>query len=123
MNSMNEKFRDDEKLYRAVFLKDLYQKENGRISSAVFLDKKGQGLSVDRDGGRAEIEVIIDMKKRLHGNIISVKVMDCRNVKALVLYKPSRDNKFHSEIHGSLESPLLSPEQRLILSKKSVICG
>ena len=119
---MKDEFDGSEKLYRAVYPKDLYQKRgSGRISSAAFLDRKGQGLSVDRGNNREDAEVVNDMRKRLHGCILSVRVEDCRNVKAIVLYKPSHENKYHSEIHGSEKAPLLSAEQRLFLASTAKI--
>lgn len=98
---MNDIFEIDEKLYRAVYppeIRDMFWKENGTVSSAAFYDSKG--CSVDRGNFRTDDEVVEDMKSRFEGSIVSVTVGECEAVKAVIVYKPSK-NLFHSEIHGS----------------------
>lgn len=95
---------------------------NGRVTPAVFKDKKG--LSVSRSGDRSHEETVNQTaKQKLTGPIISVTVSDChdKEVNAYVFYLPSCDNKYHSEIHGSLDQKLLSEEQAILLSRKSVM--
>lgn len=108
-----EKFNDDEKLYRAVLPCSLFWKkdDNGelRLSSAALKDSRG--LSVDRGYGRPDSEVVDSMRQRLEGKIVSFEVRDCRSVKALVLYKPSSKNCYHSEVHGSEDKVPLSKLQ------------
>ncbi len=107
---MNDKFFGDEGLYRAVLPTEMFWKKNGRGSSAVFRDKNG--LSVDRGDYRSDEEVKADMSKRLSGTIIKVRVSNCLETEALVKYLPSRNNKYHSEIHGSESELILSASQR-----------
>ena len=75
-----------------------------------FLEKNG--LSVDRGDYRSDEEVKADMSKRLSGTIIKVRVSNCLETEALVKYLPSRNNKYHSEIHGSESELILSASQR-----------
>lgn len=119
---MDNSFRADEKLYRAVYppeIAEMFWRKDGTVSSAVFADPKG--LSVDRGDYRDDEDVVRSMLKRLDGRIISVYVKNCRDTGAVVLYKPSGSNPYHSEIHGSESVALLSKTQRLFLSRKSVI--
>ena len=116
---MDNTFSDDEKLYRAVFppeIADMYWRKDGTISSAAFADSKG--LSVDRGNYRADKDVKDDMESRFIGRIIRLYVKNCSDIGAAVYYSPSRNNPYHSEIHGSSTSILLSKQQRLYLSKK-----
>lgn len=114
---MDNSFNDEELLYRAVYPPEhskMFWKDDGHVSSAAFLDKKG--LSVERGNFRAEDDVVSEMKKSFIGRIISVSVKLCREVNAFVLYKPTKRSIFHSEIHGSPKIPLLTPSQRHHLS-------
>lgn len=114
---MNQDFASDEKLYRAVYPKSvasMFWKNDGTISSAAFADKKG--LSVDRGNYRKDEEVVADIRKRLVGSIVSVTVGQCMDVDAEVLYLPSKNNPYHSEIHGDNETVLLSKHQRRYLA-------
>ncbi len=119
---MDNTFENSEKLYRAVYppeIVDIFWKIDGSISSAAFADPNG--LSVDRGNGREDEEVIVDMRSRFIGHIISLYVKNCLDVQALVLYKPSSSSPYHSEIHGSSSSTLLSKSQRRHLAKCAVI--
>ena len=121
---MKERFELYERLYRAVYPPDvmpLFWKENGNVSSAVFKDKNG--LSVDRDGGREERDVIVDMRIRFCGAIISLLVEDCVTCEAVVRYLPSKQSMFHSEIHGSENRKLLSQSQCKHLANAARICA
>ena len=118
---MDNIFKKDEKLYRAVYppeIMDMYWKRDGSISSAAFADPKG--LSVDRGNYRSDREVIVDLRSRFSGRIISVYVKNCLDTGAVVRYLPSRTNIYHSEIHGSISNPLLSKSQRRFLADKAV---
>ncbi len=103
-------FCDNEKLYRAVLPSEEFWKADGSLSSAAFRDRRG--LSVDRGYYRPDHEVVENMLQRLKGDIVSVTVKDCNNVQALVLYKPSRENIYHSEIHSNNTRILLTDSQR-----------
>lgn len=119
---MDERFEMKEKLYRAVYppeIADIFWKADGTVSSAAFADPKG--LSVDRGNYRSDEEVVASMRKRFSGHIISVYVKNCSDVKAQLVYLPSGSNPYHSEIHGSKASLLLSKSQRRHLAQSAVI--
>lgn len=118
---MDNTFKTDEKLYRAVYppeIRDMFWKSNGEVSSAAFYDTNG--CSVDRGNFRTDGEVVLDMKSRFSGRIVSVTVGDCEEVEAKVVYKPSK-NIFHSEIHGSDTAKVLSKSQRRSIARKAKI--
>ncbi len=119
---MNYIFEKNEKLYRAVYppeIAEMFWKKDGTVSSAAFADPKG--LSVDRGDYRSDESVILSIRKRFTGHIISLYVKNCTDTGARILYKPSHTNQYHSEIHGSIDSPLLSKTQRHYLAHKAVI--
>lgn len=119
---MDNSFENTEKLYRAVYppeIADIYWKRDGSISSAAFADPNG--LSVDRGDYRDDSEVVSSMRKRFKGHIVSLYVKNCVDADAKVVYQPSKTNKYHSEIHGSETTVLLSKSQRRFLAKKAVI--
>lgn len=118
---MDNSFKDDEKLYRAVYppeMRKMFWKENGEVSSAVFYDKNG--CSVDRGNYREDDDVVMDMRKRFTGRIVSITVSSCNDVSAKIVYNPSKDI-FHSEIHGSDTSIVLNKAQRKYIAKNSKI--
>lgn len=119
---MNNTFSDCEKLYRAVFPTSYIQmfwKKDGTISSAAFSDR--EGLSVERGNFRDDKNVIEEMRKFFKGCIISLTVGQCKTVDAVVKYKPSSRSEYHSEIHGSETTPLLSKSQRKHLAADAKI--
>lgn len=119
---MDNKFKGDEKLYRAVYppeVADMFWRKDGTVSSAAFADPNG--LSVDRGDYRPDHEVTEDMHKRFSGNIIRVYVKNCTDIGAVTLYLPSKKDPYHSEVHGSRTNKLLSKQQRLFLSRKAAI--
>ena len=119
---MDNTFPNCEKLYRAVFLESYMQmfwRKDGTVSSDAFTDK--QGLSVERGDFREDENVIEEMRKFFHGCIISLTVEQCRDVDAVIKYKPSKRSEHHSEIHGSEEVPLLSKSQRKKLAERAKI--
>ena len=100
---MDEIFKENELLLRAVKPTGIFIKEDGSISSAVFKDSKG--LSVNRTGDD-DADVVIRFTKN-HFNdceIWSVKVSDCNEIKVLVKYAPIDENIYHSEIHRNSET-------------------
>lgn len=118
MSSMDNTFPDCEKLYRAVFpesYKEMFWKKSGKVSSAAFTDRAG--LSVDRGNFRDDKIVIEDMRKFFQGCIISFTVGQCREADIVVKYKPTKRDRYHSEIHGSEDMPLLSKSQRKKLAE------
>ena len=119
---MDNTFNNDEKLYRAVYppeIADMYWRRDGSVSSAAFADPKG--LSVERGNYRDDPEVVKSMQTRFTGNIVYLYVKSCRDIGAEVLYRPSKHNPYHSEIHGSGSNPLLSKTQRLYLAARSTV--
>ena len=121
MSSMDNTFEDEERLYRAVYPPShpgLFWKKDGTLSSSAFADPKG--LSVERGFYRTPKEVVEKMKKTFTGCIVSVSVRNCRDVSAKVKYLPSRDNEYHSEIHGSDDNALLDKKQRLHLAQTAI---
>ena len=119
---MDNSFEPSEKLYRAVYppeVAHMFWRKDGTVSSAAFADAKG--LSVNRGDHRTDAEVAKSMLSRFSGHIISVYIKNCRDVGALVKYPQSRNNPYHSEIHGSESNPTLSKPQRLFLARKAVI--
>ena len=119
---MNDLFKGDEREYRAVYPPShpgLFWKQNGQLSSAAFADP--HGLSVERGNYRNPYLVVDKMKKSLKGCIVSVSVEDCLRTKAVVKYRPTSNNIYHSEIHESETTVLLNKYQRLQLAKVAKI--
>ncbi len=119
---MDNNFLPNEKLYRAVFppeMISMFWREDGTISSAAFADPKG--LSVDRGNFRPDAEVVADMMQRFIGRIIFLYAKNCHDVGAYVKYLPSKNNPYHSEIHGSKTQILLSKSQRHQLARKAYV--
>lgn len=116
---MNNVFKDDEKLYRAVLPASMYWKKSGGISSAAFSDN--EGLSVERGNHREEESVVKKMRRYFRGSIVSVTAKQCKDVNAVLKYKPTMRSRYHSEIHGSEDSPLLKKSQRKQLASVAKI--
>ncbi|MBQ9867416.1 MAG: hypothetical protein IJM34_10385 [Lachnospiraceae bacterium] len=117
---MDDNFDIKEKLYRAVYPPEylaMFWRKDGSLSSAAFADPKG--LSVDRGNHRSDQDVVVYMQKKFTGRIIYLYVKHCYDTGAVVRYLPSKSNKYHSEIHGSQTTILLSKSQRLYLAKKA----
>ncbi len=117
---MDDQFRLDECLFRAVFSKDLL-KSTGKPSSAAFKDPHNGGLSVERDGGRSLEAAADGLQAHLRGAAVYVTVSTCYECKALVRYSPSPQNKYHSEIHSSDNVKLLSNSQAKHLADNAVV--
>ena len=121
---MDKFFKDNEKIYRAVYppeVADMFWRKDGSVSSAAFADPKG--LSVDRGAFRTDSDVKDDMHKRFSGMIIRLYAKNCTDIGAVLKYMPSKSNPYHSELHGSNSNKLLSKQQRLFLSRKAIILG
>lgn len=118
---MDNTFKPEEKLFRAVYppeIVGLFWRNDGTLSSAAFADPKG--LSVDRAGDRSMDDVLASMQRRFTGSIFYLRVKNCVEIGAVVKYLPSASNTYHSEIHGSENTALLSKSQRLHLSRKAI---
>ena len=119
---MDNTFLPDEKLYRAVYppeMVEMFWRKDGSVSSAAFADPKG--LSVDRGNYRTDETVIAELQKRFVGHVISLYVKNCSDIGAIIRYLPSKNNPYHSEIHGGETSALLSKSQRLFLARKAKV--
>ena len=121
---MNNTFKPDEKLYSAIYppeIASLYWKQDETLSYKAFEDPKG--LSVDRGDYRDDTLVISDMRKRLNGYIFKLYVRTCNEAGAVIRYLPSKNNPYHSEIHGSDDKIILSKHQCFLLAKKAKQIG
>ncbi|MCI5595471.1 MAG: hypothetical protein MR380_01915 [Lachnospiraceae bacterium] len=119
---MDNTFADSEKLYRAVYPESyikMFWRKDGSVSSAAFKDE--DGLSVERGNYREDCTVIEDMQKYFNGCIVSLTVEQCKNVNAVIRYKPTKRSIYHSEIHGNEEKAVLSPSQRKKLASMAKI--
>lgn len=101
------------------------EKNSDIPTSAIFKDSNG--ISVDRDGKREEINIVNSFKKRFPDfkAIVKVKTYDCKNLQVgnvkislLVLAKPLENNIYHAEIHQSKEKAALTSGQARALAKK-----
>src|SRR5699024_1073570 len=122
---MNDNFDNREQLFRKVILNpNFWKKETGRPSSAVFKDSKG--VSVDRDGGRDQKQVIETFKNRFGEKnmkaLVTLTVECCKEVDVFLKYAPVTDNKYHTEIHNtSTEVPLTSGKARKLAKKCEIV--
>lgn len=118
---MDQTFEDHEKLLRAVWPPDKRPDfwRNGRLSSAALKDKRG--LSVDRTGDRTLQNAVEEIKAHQHGLIVSFSAGVCKTVPVYLRYLPSRQNRYHSEIHGSESQVELSDVQALLLARQAVL--
>ena len=100
----------EERLFRAVFPSIVWDEEHNRPSSALFKDKRG--VSVDRDGGRTEEEVVSRFQDRFGVEkvkaVVYVEAGFCMDIGAHLVYCPSRRNPYHAEIHDSPSKTMLS---------------
>lgn len=119
---MEIEFKDDEKLFRAVWPESnfpLYWKEDGTLSSAALRDKKG--LSVERAAERCDSEALKVVCASFEGHVVSFTVGQCNEVNALVVPKPTKRSSYHTEIHGSQESKLLTKAQARHLARNAIV--
>lgn len=107
---MDEDFECNERLYRG--LPPMWIEKDNTVSSAAFKDL--QGVSVDRDGGRDEqncIERLVNAMPKFVGvgRLTCGDVVGCG---ALPVYCPTKANKYHSEIHNSVEEVPIKPKSK-----------
>lgn len=118
---MDASFDEKEALLRAVWPPDRRPDfwVNGRLSSAAFKDKRG--LSVDRTADRTPEDTAAFMRARgFQGPIVSLPVPLCRAAQACLVYRPSAENIYHSEVHGSGTEVMLDDVQALLLARGAV---
>lgn len=96
---------DTEILYRAIpDNPNMWKPEINRPSSAIFKDERG--VSVDRDGGRSEQQIIDDFQNRWPDRgIVSILTKTCREIGTEPIAKPEEDNIYHAEIFDNDGSP------------------
>ena len=95
----DDSISNTEILYRAVpNVQDFWKEEEQRLTSAVFSDSKG--VSVDRDGGRSEREIIEAFDRRFSPDcgIVSVTAQQCIDCGAFPVPKREVDNPYHAHI-------------------------
>lgn len=118
---MGESTDDIDILYRAIKRnRPKLVTQNGinlRVSSAFFKDENG--VSVDRKMQRDEEMALLQIKnnfdKRLKG-IVKLSESDVTNVNAIVVPKPTNNNKYHAEIHKSCSEIMLDDIQAIQLA-------
>ena len=99
----SEIISDDEILYRAVTGNQQRLLSRGGPAAGLFID--AQGLSVDRDGGRSDSEILDAFSARFkkQGCSMAVKIGadECRFAGTHPLAIGNRRNVYHAEIHES----------------------
>lgn len=122
---MDCNFNDNEFVIRAVLPPEMRPKfwKNGKLKPSALKDKRG--LSVDRTYDKSIDFIINHMRKNkgLIGLMVYFTMTDCKYAEALLLYKPSSEDIYHCEIHGSEDSVVLSPTQTYILARRAVLQG
>jgi len=115
-----EEIDNQEFLYRGIIEVNWDFKRN-RPSSATFKDSNG--VSVDRDGARDEIDCVRHLiEKRDFFGVCKVKAGKVREKGALLKYLPLEDNIFHSEIHDSEErKPMRGSKPKKIRDESIVV--
>ncbi len=107
---------DRETLFRAV--KKSYPNAfiDGKPSPALFID--GKGLSVSRDGGRTENEVVEVFRNKFvdsmgnpdYAGCVKITAKECRDAETFPTPIKNKNDIYHAEIHDSpsiVEIPLL----------------
>lgn len=112
-----------EVLYRNIKIDDiLWDREFNRPSSAAFKDKNG--LSVDKLGDRNENQIIENLKKRFFRDkkraVVKITVKKCLDIKLYPVNKPTKNNKYHAEIHNGPNNDKLIIDAKCIDLSKSV---
>ncbi len=106
---MDNTFKDDEKLYRAIKPIELYEKENGRIASAAF--KRSNGCSVDRGNGRSDEEAKQFLMRGKEGIVCVFYVRDCRSKEIYIRYEPIEENPYHSGLYKNEDRVKMTSSQ------------
>ena len=121
---LSEDIQDNEQLYRAIKRSKPDWLDGKNIpTSAMFKDENG--VSVDRDGGRNEADVIDFMKNgklfpRVKG-IARISANDCFSCGADVKADPSKDNPYRANIFLDAEDIFRQNLQALKLARASRI--
>ena len=99
---MNNEFTKEERLFRAVIPNNMYWKKEERPSSAAFKTRETDGLSTDRQAGRAIDECIDFIHAHLAGRVVSVSCQDCWESEIDVCYNPIHTEELHNPYHTLL---------------------
>ena len=118
---MDESFAPDEQLYRG--LHSIWLEDDNSVSSAAFKDSNG--ISVDRDGGRAGrdcIDKLVDNLPQIEG-VCRLSCEDVEDCGALPVYLPVEENEYHCEIHDSVDQVQIKSKSksRKLASKCHVV--
>lgn len=101
---------DSEVLYRMVKKSDPDSFINGVPTAALFIDKAG--VSVDRDGGREEKDIVESFKRRFgkkddYVTMVKLSAGECRSVGTFPIPIGNHKNKYHAEIWNSEKEQLI----------------
>lgn len=106
----------EEYLFRG--LNDYWIKNDGSISTGAFSDN--HGVSVDRSGGRDEVECISSLDR--FSGVCSIRNSDVNACGAVSVYSPSKANPYHSEIHKSdTEIPLTKHQMKELAQSFKIV--
>lgn len=113
-------FTPDERLFRGVHSPskrpNLWEREDGRISSAAF--KSSNGVSVIRESNQLETNIITRLCSVLNVEFVfTITYDDCLSVDACVIPSPSSISSFHCDIWRDENKRDLSQRQARVLSK------
>ena len=115
-----DNIEDSEILYRVVKKSDPDAFINGAPTAALFMDENG--VSVDRDGGRLEENIIKKLRSRFgrrddYYTAVKIGAGDCRDVDTFPIPTGNHKNKYHAEIWDSEEKRLISLLKAIKLAK------
>jgi hypothetical protein len=97
---LNSHIKDEEYLYRRIILNpNFWDFDNNKPTSAVFKDSNG--VSVDRQSNRNDIEIIDTFRKYPIRAVVKIQTITCRSIETFPIYKPIEENIYHTEIHDS----------------------
>lgn len=99
-----DRIEDNEMLYRVVRKSYPDSFIDGKPTAALFID--GKGVSVDRDGGRAEAQIVESFMNRFaksddYGHAVKIQTGICRKIGTFPTPVGNKKNKYHAEIHES----------------------
>ena len=119
---MEEIVQSNEKLYRLIKRSQPDSMAEGKPTSALF--KQEDGVSVDRDGERAEENIINTFKERFdkrYKGLVRVNAGVCLEHEMAVIPAASSANKYHAEIYDNMNKDPLGSLKALILADKSKV--
>ena len=102
---------DSEILYRMVRRTDPDGFIGGKPTAALFMDQ--HGVSVDRDGGRTEEEIINRFKWRFrkkddYRTAVKISARDCRDAETYPTPVGNKNNQYYKEIWNSKDEKLIT---------------